>query len=118
MLLVYTAGFGLPAILGLVLRFFQSRVTVVQLVCLYGYSMSCTIIVLVLCVIPSTVLHWLLMLYGLLNSTAFLLLNLLDEVQTFPPIRQYIIYGGIVVCQLTLFLMFKLIFFELMIADD
>lgn len=113
-LLVYTAGFGLPLALGLLLRYFQSRVTPIQLICLYGYSMSCTIVILILCALPSGVLHWLLMLYGLINSTAFLLLNLLDEVRSFPLVRQYVIFGGIAACQLAMFLIFKLIFFELM----
>lgn len=116
--LVYTTGFGLPVLLGFVLRYFQSRVTIVQLICLYGYSMSCTIVVLVLCAFPNSILHWLLMLYALVNSTAFLTLNLIDEVGSFPRVSQYIILGVITICQILLFLMYKVVFFELLEKKD
>jgi hypothetical protein len=75
-LIVYSLGIGFPLVLGLLLGLFQSIVTPIQVICLYGYSLSSFILVLILCVIPSNIFHWLLMLYGVLNSSAFLIMNL------------------------------------------
>lgn len=47
-----------------------------QLICIYGYSFGCFILVFLLCIIPVSWLHWLLMIYGMINSSAFLILNL------------------------------------------
>jgi hypothetical protein len=32
----------------------------------------------VLCIIPFSWLHWLLMIYGMINSSAFLILNIME----------------------------------------
>lgn len=39
-----------------------------QLICIYGYSFGCFIIIFLLCIIPAGWLHWLLMIYGMVNS--------------------------------------------------
>lgn len=41
--------------------------------------MSCFIPILALCIIPASVLQWILMVYGFLNSTLFMVLNLRGE---------------------------------------
>lgn len=46
------------------------------MLCLYGYSLSVFVPILILCVIPTSILQWLLMIYGILNSTLFLILNM------------------------------------------
>ena len=47
-----------------------------QLICLYGYSFGCFILVFLLCIIPFSWLHWLLMIYGMANSIIFLIFNI------------------------------------------
>ena len=49
-----------------------------QLICLYGYSFGCFVLVFLLCIIPVEWLQWLLMVYGMVNSIAFLVLNLME----------------------------------------
>jgi len=58
----------------------SSRCTInlIQLICIYGYSFGCFILVFVLCIIPFSWLHWLLMIYGMINSSAFLILNIME----------------------------------------
>jgi hypothetical protein len=53
-----------------------------QLICIYGYSFGCFILVFLLCIIPWPWLHWLLMVYGMINSIAFLILNTKDYLQS------------------------------------
>ena len=83
------------------------------MICLYGYSLSSFILVLVLCSIPSDIFHWLLMLYGVLNSSAFLIMNLNSEIESMNRSKAYLIYALIASCQITLFLVFKLVFFDI-----
>jgi hypothetical protein len=119
-IIVYSLGLGFPLVLGLILRLFESRITPIQvlkmpiqMICLYGYSLSSFILVLLLCIIPSNIFHWLLMLYGILNSSAFLIMNINQEIEAMNRHRVYIIYGLIASCQITLFLVFKLVFFDI-----
>lgn len=114
-LVVYGVGFGLPLALGLLLRYFRSETTIAQLVCLYGYSLGCFVAILPLCVVPSNLLQWLLISYGVLNSTAFLILNLDTEMLTLDSRKKYFVYGLIAGCQFGLWLMVKLLFFDLVI---
>jgi hypothetical protein len=46
--------------------------------CIYGYSFGCFIAIFLLCIIPAGWLHWLLMIYGMVNSIAFLVFNLME----------------------------------------
>lgn len=114
-LVVYGLGFGLPLGLGIMLRYFKSDSTIAQLVCLYGYSLGCFVVILPMCVIPSNLLQWLLISYGILNSTAFLIFNLETEIRSLDKVKKYFVFGLIAGCQLGLFLMFKLLFFDLVI---
>lgn len=83
------------------------------MICLYGYSLSSFLLVLILCIVPSNIFHWLLMLYGIINSSAFLIMNINQEIETMNRFRVYIVYGLIAIGQITLFLVFKLVFFDI-----
>jgi NADH:ubiquinone oxidoreductase subunit K len=52
------------------------------------------------------------MIYGILNSTVFLILNMNHEIQSLQPQKKYIIYILMALCQIALFLTFKLVFFN------
>ena len=80
--------------------------------CIYGYSFACFIAIFLLCIIPAGWLHWLLMIYGMLNSIAFLVFNLMEYLETLEK-KSYIVYGVIGAAQIFLFLMFKMVFFSL-----
>jgi hypothetical protein len=82
------------------------------LICIYGYSFGCFILVFLLCIIPIPWLHWLLMIYGMVNSTAFLVLNLMEYLEELEN-KLFIVFGIIGGAQIFLFLMFKLVFFDL-----
>lgn len=91
----------------------------IQLICIYGYSFGCFIIIFLLCIIPAGWLHWILMIYGMVNSIGtgkayigFLVLNLMEYLESLDK-KSYVIYGVIGAAQIFLFLMFKLVFFDL-----
>ena len=83
------------------------------MICLYGYSLSCFIPILILCIIPTHILQWILMVYGMVNSTLFLLLNLRTELDSLSQPKRYMAYGIVATFQITLVLIFKLLFFNM-----
>jgi hypothetical protein len=52
------------------------------------------------------------MIYGIINSTLFLVLNINHEIRSLVPQKQYIIYGLLAAIQISLFLTFKIVFFK------
>jgi hypothetical protein len=74
-------------------------------------------VVFLLCIIPAGWLHWLLMIYGMVNSIAFMVLNLRDYLETLEK-RSFVVFGLIGGAQIFLFLIFKLVFFELIYTDQ
>ncbi|KAJ1636252.1 hypothetical protein T492DRAFT_960673 [Pavlovales sp. CCMP2436] len=63
------------------LRYIQANKQLVDVVCLYGYSLAPFVPVSLLCVVPSSLLRWLLFLVGCAISAAFLLSNVYTHLQ-------------------------------------
>ena len=82
-----------------------------QIICLYGYSLGCLIPILILCIIPTNILQWILIVYGLINSTLFLVMNLKAELELGS--KKYIIFVIVATFQIMLGLLFKLLFFNM-----
>jgi hypothetical protein len=59
------------------------------------------------------VLQWLLIAYGTINTSAFLILNLKPYLQSLETAKMYVLFGLVIGAQLTLFLTFKLVFFRM-----
>jgi hypothetical protein len=53
------------------------------------------------------------MVYGMANSIAFLILNMAEHLDTLDKKGLYAVFGIIGLAQITLFLTFKLVFFDL-----
>jgi hypothetical protein len=58
------------------------------------------------------------MAYGMINTIAFLILNIKDYLEELEKPKTYVIFGIIAVVQISLFLIFKLIFFSLIYDAD
>lgn len=56
-------------LLGSDIRFFH-------LLCLYGYSMSILMPITILCVIQNSIFQWCLVAYGIMGSSAFLIVGM------------------------------------------
>lgn len=84
-----------------------------KVICMYGYSFSCFIPIFLLCILPAQALQWILIAYGTVNTTIFLIQNIREYLQELETPKVYVIFGLIVGAQLTLFLTFKLVFFKM-----
>lgn len=83
------------------------------MICIYGYSFSCFIPIFLLCIIPVPVLQWLLIAYGMVNTSVFLIFNLKAYLSELELPKVYLTFGLIVGAQVALFLTFKLVFFKM-----
>ncbi|EGR27970.1 hypothetical protein IMG5_185530 [Ichthyophthirius multifiliis] len=110
--IVYSFGIGFPIVLCILIKFFGGDVSVFEIICLYGYSMGCFIIVAVFNMIPLYWMKVLSLVYGLLNSSIFIVMNILGQIQDIGNNKKYIILGLIGCCQLGLMLTFLLYFFK------
>ena len=78
--LLYCISFGTPVILTIVMKFLGSELGFFHTLCLYGYSMSTLIPITLLCPIQFSLIQWLLVSYGVINTTMFLIFNLKEYV--------------------------------------
>lgn len=109
--ILYSFGFGFPFLLWLCMKIFNIGMKYVCLICIYGYSLSCFIPVLVICSCGFGWIQWLFLTYGILNSTAFILINLWNFIKDLENRKKYAILGIIVSCQFIFYLTLKLYFF-------
>ena len=109
--ILYSFGFGFPFALWLCMKIFKVEMKYVSLICLYGYSLCCLIPVLILCSTGFGWIQWLFLIYGIGNSTAFVLINLWDKIKTLEEKNRYIFLGIFVGGQFILFLILKFYFF-------
>ncbi len=109
--ILYSFGFGFPLALWLCMKVFKLEMKYVSLVCLYGYSLTCFIPVLILCSSGFGWIQWLLLTYGIANSTIFIIINLWNLINTLEEKKKYTFIGIICGGQFILFLILKFYFF-------
>ena len=109
--ILYSFGFGFPFALWLCMKLFKVEMKYVSLICLYGYSLFCLIPVLILCSTGFGWIQWIFLIYGIANSTAFVLINLWDKIRALEEKNKYIFLGIFAGGQFILFLILKFYFF-------
>lgn len=109
--ILYTFGFGFPLCFWLCLKFFGIIMKYVTIICIYGYSLTCFIPVLVICSCGYGWVQWLFLTYGILNSTGFFLINLWNIIKGLENKKKYIFIGILAFCQFVFYLTLKLYFF-------
>ena len=109
--IIYGIGFCLPLIIYVLMYFFGSDATFILILCIYSYSFTIYIPIMILC-IPIEKLQWVLLFIGVLHSTGFLLINFWNELNKFIDNRKYFLLGIICIFQICLFLLLKLKFFK------
>ena len=109
--ILYSFGFGFPLALWLCMKVFKLEMKYVSLICLYGYSLTCFIPVLILCASGFAWIQWILLIYGIANSTAFVLINLWNYIRTVDDKKKYTFLGIFGAGQFILFLILKFYFF-------
>lgn len=101
-----------------VLRYMQANKRLVDIVCLYGYSLATFVPVSLVCVVPSSALRWVVIALGCASSSAFILSNVYAHLQDCFPYsdsesmkRGYMLLAGMAVCHALFALVLKLCFF-------
>jgi len=72
---IYGYQFFVPLILWIVSKFLKIGLTLLDCLCIYGYALSIFIPVSIICVAPSNILRWIIVIIAALISTSFLVVN-------------------------------------------
>jgi len=116
---IYSYVTVMPLLLWLSLRYFEAHKRLVDIICIYGYTLAIFVPVSVLCVLPSEFLRWLLVFVGGTISGIFLLSNFHAHLSDCFPYgegdakrKTGSILGGMAVFHVVLLFLFKLSFFH------
>lgn len=94
------------------MKCFGSSTGFVSVLCTYGYSFTVFLPIVVVCSIPIDLMQWILIAYAVFSSTSFILVNYWKELSKYMEKRRYIVLVFILGCQIGLFLVLKLYFFQ------
>ena len=110
--IIYGFGFGAPLILWLIMKFiFRIDIDLVTNLCIYGYSYTILIPILLICLIPFKLISTLALLYFLIHSCTFLFYNMYMVIQQKAQKSKYVVLGLLGGIQLLLFFFLKFYFF-------
>jgi hypothetical protein len=109
--IVYSIGFGLPLVAYICFKVIGEKISYITCVCIYGYSLSVFIPVLVVCSLGIQVLVWLLLLYGAGASTMFIIVNYWKGLGGQVGNKKFVLIGFVVFVQVLLFMLLKFYFF-------
>jgi len=109
----------LPLLFWLLLRYFEASKKLVDVLCIYGYTLSIFLPISVLCVLPSNLFRWLLVLIGGGISAVFLLSNFHAHLADCFPYgegdakrKMMMLLGAMATFHFVLIVMFKVYFFH------
>jgi len=110
--IIYGFGFGAPFVLWLIMKFiFRIDIDLVTNLCIYGYSYTILIPILLICIIPFKLISTLALLYFLIHSCTFLFYNMYMVIQQKAQKSKYVVLGLLGGIQLLLFFFLKFYFF-------
>ena len=117
---VYLYWTLLPMLFWMLLRYWEASKKLVDVLCIYGYALSPFIPISILCVVPSNLLRWLLVLLGGAVSLIFLLSNFHAHLADCFPYgegdakrKMYVMLGTMAAFHAVLLMLFKFYFFSL-----
>ena len=110
--IIYGFGFGAPFILWIISKFvFRIDIDLLTNMCIYGYSYTILVPILLICIIPYKIISTLALLYFLIHNCTFLFYNMYLIIQQKAPKSKYFVLGLLGGTQFTLFLFLKFYFF-------
>ena len=110
--IIYGFGFGAPFTLWLIMKFlFKIDIDLITNICIYGYSYTILIPILLICIIPFKLISTLALLYFLIHSCTFLFYNMYLVIQQKAQKSKYVVLGLLGGIQLLLFFFLKFHFF-------
>lgn len=109
---IYGYALCVPLGINFTAMYFTEAVGFIQLVCVYGYSLFVFVIVSYLCIIPSELVRWLLVVGAFVVSGGVIWGNIGGRLENLIPGKGQAVTGGLVLLHAVLALVFKLYFFE------
>lgn len=109
---IYGMGFITPLIMVIIMKCFGADNSYVSAVCIYGYSYTVFIPVIFICASGFNVAQWILLAYAVGHSSSFIIVNYWREMGKYVDKMRIIITCLIISCQVGLFFVLKLYFFE------
>ena len=110
--IIYGFGFGAPIVLWIIMKFiFRINIDLLTNLCIYGYSYTILIPILLVCIIPFKLVATLALLYFLIHSCTFLFHNMYLVIQQRAQKSKYVVLGLLGGIQLLLFFFLKFYFF-------
>ena len=94
------------------MRCFGAKNSYITALCVYGYSYTVFIPVILLCASGYVVTQWIVLSYGFLQSTSFIIVNYWRELGKYVDKLRVIIILLIIACQAGLVFTLKLYFFQ------
>jgi hypothetical protein len=110
---IYT--FLLPSLLYIMMQCVNVRIGLVELICLYGYSLTPFLPVTILCLVPVVVLEWMFLLVATGWSLNFIVRNVVGVVMDERTVAEKwgrSLVGFIVTCHFIFYLVLKLVFYH------
>lgn len=111
-IVVFGVGFGLPILIGFLMKIFGTTLTFVSVICTYGYSFSIFLPISIICVIQINILQWTALAYAIFSSTSLLVVNYYRQMGDYSRNKKFLIIFIVLIFQLGLLLFFKLYFFQ------
>ena len=111
-LLIYIIGFGLPLFISVLCKIFGAKTNVVPIICVYGYSYTIFLPIIICCSIPNTLLQWILLIYAVFSSTSLVIMNIAKILAQISKGKKFAIIIIILIFQIILFFILKLYFFK------
>lgn len=111
-LLIYFIGFFVPIFITLLSKLFGAKLDIAPVICVYGYSYTIFLPITIICSIPSQLLQWLLLAYGLISSSSLFIMSISKSLAEITKGKKLAIIIIIIIFQLILFCVLKFYFFK------
>lgn len=104
--------FALPALLFVVMKFINVEMSLVELICIYGYSLVPHIPTTILCLVPSVFFEWMFLFFATIMSLTLVARNVAGPIMRTSAQKGSPIVMFIVACHAVFFFVLKLSFYR------
>lgn len=110
---IYSFGVLVPVIFGILLKYVGSKeVSILNTVIIYCYSLCPLILSLIIAIIPSELVDWIVLIFGIGASTLFVFKNYEPELRKYQGGSRYCLLGFFGIAQFCLLIIFKMQFYD------
>ena len=111
-ILMYFIGFGVPIFLSLLSKIFGAKINVANVICVYGYSYTIFLPIIIVCSIPNSLLQWILLFYAIFSSTSLIIMSISKSFDEVGKGKKFSLLIIICLFQVIVFFVLKLYFFK------